>query len=542
MSEIRPQLDLNVTVTNETGFTELWDPNDPDPTKRPMGMKFGTRRGEGYAGGSLDLFRKIDRDYDDLGLLNDVTFLSLYGEHAYEGRIAGLPRSLSESENVTVQLVGWMAHGRDRKFMDTFIDSDLDNWEMRPRYPRLASILVTANLFDAEIITTSESVIGAQLATQLVGPWNRTSISETWYDIGAGSRIGGIYVRSDWDGNSVNDADPNWSRNIYSSSGENGVFDGISGRLNGSGVIAAYYPFTAPTRYALLQATYAVAAGGNGQRYPYYWGYLTVYGDQGLPRVGAEPKGLLASDIMINIAQRFCPKLNTSGIQPSKLPIHQAAYRDPIDPYDAWLDLNKYELNELCVWENKTLCLYEADLTKADWYVELEEIDLDLQGDTTDNLLNGIVVTYVDVFTGTTIRLLPDAFPELQDRDPSNPANKFNIAIWTEIELTTPTTEEEALAAGRAALAEKQLLNSPGTIKLIGHIRDYTGQWQQGWKVHATETVSITNHPNPNPRFIVETDWDQDTLLLSMTVDNTSNRIEAVLDFIAQAVQAAKLG
>jgi hypothetical protein len=85
----------------------------------------------------------------------------------------------------------------------------------------------------------------------------------------------------------------------------------------------------------------ATPAGADGARYAIDWSKLALYGSHGLTlRQGdtAEPLGVYASDVIKNIAARWCPLLDTSGVQDTSYVIQHLAFRDRTYPYDAFLE------------------------------------------------------------------------------------------------------------------------------------------------------------------------------------------------------------
>ena len=108
---------------------------------------------------------------------------------------------------------------------------------------------------------------------------------------------------------------------------------------------------------------------------------IAVFGTHGLntPDRGDGIGGVLASDAIKDIASRFCPKLNSAGVQATSLSIPQLVFEDRTFPYDAFLECNKYHLWELSVWEGKTLTYRPLDLT--DYGVPVELLEVDLAGD-----------------------------------------------------------------------------------------------------------------------------------------------------------------
>jgi hypothetical protein len=127
--------------------------------------------------------------------------------------------------------------------------------------------------------------------------------------------------------------------------------------------------------------TAATPAAGASVRF----GALAVWGDHTVPRALATSgyDGVYASDVINDIVTRFCPKLNTAGVQDTTYPIPHLVFRDRVDPYDAFLEVNKYHLWQLGVYEHRTLSFGPVDMTDYDWEVRLSDpgVKVDLQGD-----------------------------------------------------------------------------------------------------------------------------------------------------------------
>jgi hypothetical protein len=213
---------------------------------------------------------------------------------------------------------------------------------------------------------------------------------------------------------------------------------------------------------------------------------LAVYGSHGLTTLQTgdplEPNGLYLSDILKNIAQRFCPMLDTSGVQTNNYVVQHAAYRDRTTPYDAFLDLNKYALWHLGVWDNRQLVYRPYDLTDYDWEIRTDDpgTTFSPQGPSTDSLFNGVEVTYTDPLTGVTDTITPETHPELADTSSTNPWNTHGINAWKPITLSTPALLAQAVLLGQAALADQNRPKTPGTITVKGYVRDRAGNPQPG--------------------------------------------------------------
>jgi len=539
-----PPLELAVEVTDAAGVRTRWDPNDADAGNRPQGLTFNTKRGEGFAEAGVTLSRRIDRDYVDLNLFDDVAFFGADGSTAYEGRVAAQPRSFSQEHSISVQLAGWMSHARDRPFTAIFVDRDLGVWEA-PSRGRQAALLAAnfgINTFDAARDTANGS---PALVMKLDGAWISpyVPITEPLYDAGPGNKISSVYLSSEGGAGVASNATFNFS---VTGGNDDVTFDVTSGDLWAGTNTANYYSISPARRFIALQFQYPTTPGGaDGASFTLGARNLALYGDHGISVIGADdPKGVPASEVIKWIASRYCPLLSTEGVQDTTWPIPHLTFRDQTDPYDAFLAVNAYHLWELAVWEGKTLTYGPADRLDYDWEVRPASdfgAEVDLQGDSTEDLANGIVVEFTDVATGAKNTLTPDDTTDLADTDPGNPVNSHGLTRWTKISLSSSTTAAAAVQIGRAALTEFNSPKSPGTITVTGHLRDRAGHWQQAWKVRAGDTIAITDHPNDSPRLVTETSWNHDSKQMTITVDSAAKRLDAVLDRIGLAFTAGGL-
>jgi hypothetical protein len=539
VTDLLPPLDLAVETTDAGGVRYRWDSSDRYAGNRPQGLSFSTKRGEGFADGSVTLARRIDRDYVDLHLFDDVAFIGADGSVAYEGRVGAQPRSVKDAHSISVQCAGHMAHARDRPFSEVYVDRDLSAWQVPSRARQVSLLASNWGMGTGQSVMDASAFPALQL--QLQGSWSSPfkPLVEMWYDAGPSNRAGIVYFSSQGTAQTT----ATFELYVLSGTTDNTVTQTSTDQWAGTNT-ETYFTFSAGRRYCAFEWLYnTTPAGADGADFSMFLQNVAVYGDHGLPTYGADPRGVLASDVMRDIASRFCPQLSTAGVQNTEWPIPHLVFKDPTDPYDAFLELNKFHLWELGVWENKTLTFAPADRTDYDWEIRLSDfgVEVDLQGDSTENLANGIIVNYQNVATGVKDTLFPDSYTDLADSNPDSPINQHGLTRWTKLDLSSPTTADAAVQIGRAALLEYNQPKAPGTITITGHVRDRAGHWQQGWKVRAGDTVSITDHPNDSPRLVTETSWNHDSKQLSITVDSTAQRLDAVIDRIGTALTAAGL-
>jgi hypothetical protein len=542
----RLPLDLFAEVTTHDGTRYRWDANQA-PGSRLRNFSFRTKIGEGFADANGQLARRIDLDYPDLGLINTVTLTGADGSVAYEGRLAAMPRDLSDTHSIGVTLTGWMAHAKDKKFSEIYRDATLGRWGNASR-ARIAGTLALTPAYVHSDWSTSATVDPSatvpsilQQTGRMVASASQRSVAESWYDAGPELAIGSLYYELF----TTIGTDASWTTQATLSTDDIGTSTDAGTNHNGAvGPTAATLTATTATkRYALLQSFYGGTFTGDGE-WAAFWRSPAVYGTHGLTKRGTEPNaGFYASDVMRDIVSRWCPQLDTSGIEDTSYVIGQLAFHDRTFPFDAFLELNKYHLWHLGVWENKRLDFRPYDLTDYDWEIRTDDpgTTFSPQGPSTDTLFNGITVQYQDILTGTTNVLTPDTNPELADTSSTNPWNQHGVDHWDEITLTTPDTEAGAAYLGVAALADRNTPKTPGTITVRGYIRDRAGNDQPAWKPRAGDTISITNFPNDSPRLIVETDYNDEDKSLRIAVDRPFALLEAYVDRVNNALGARGL-
>src|SRR6185369_7562454 len=124
----KPNLGLAVEITTASGTRFQWGKGSNVPGDVPQNLNFSTRLGDGFADASITLARRIDQDYADINLFDNVVFYGQDGSVAYEGRVGANPRSVGDTHSMSVVCAGWMAHTRDRKFTEVYVDRDPGRW------------------------------------------------------------------------------------------------------------------------------------------------------------------------------------------------------------------------------------------------------------------------------------------------------------------------------------------------------------------------------------------------------------------------------
>jgi hypothetical protein len=527
----KPPLELDVEVETPDGTFRLAT-DSSKASKRPLGISFGTQRGDGFATGSYQLPRPIFRNYPDIGLLDTHRLIGKNGEIAYEGRLHSNPRTNDPNQQIDIALVGWMTYLKGRKISPLIIDRRVDQWDDASTQRR-ANVLTEGGRFAGEFSTgrQDQGVAGPaaifNFSTDFDGSFTETA--EAWYYAG-GEDIG--KVRYDF---TATTPDADWNDIAYLSSDD--LAASLDAGTDHNGTSATNQERAASTtgrKYALLSSAYGGGAEGpvNHQR---IWPWLRVIGNHGLTlrEEGTQAsEGFYLTEIIEYLLRTYYPKVSWAGLT-NTFPVTQATWHDsPADGYSIIQQLNNLVLFETNMWEDRSLHFEPADLTSYDWQIKTTDpgVTVLFEGDSIEEFANGIAVSYTDVLTGKKTTLYPPDHDELRDDSESNPANRHGEALWTDVELPNPGTEAEALQYGRAYLAEYNRPKRPGSYRISGgHIRDFAGHLQQGWKVRCSETIGILDHPEDAPRLITATQWDQESLSLTVTVDAPPKTLEAIV-------------
>ena len=143
---------LAVSVTDATARVTRWGSDEPDAMNIPQGLSFSTSMPGGFKDCTLGLPRRIDIDFPDLNLYDDVKVYAPGGQSVWEGRVAQLPREHGDSFSVQVGCVGWSAHLRDDpSFREIYVDRDLSRWGTSSVQRKTNAVAVNEGPTDASV-------------------------------------------------------------------------------------------------------------------------------------------------------------------------------------------------------------------------------------------------------------------------------------------------------------------------------------------------------------------------------------------------------
>lgn len=542
---------LSVAITRADQTVARWGPDEWQAQNIPQAMSFSTSVPGGFKDATITLPRRVDLDYPDLNLYDTITILGPGAKVAWEGRVVQLPREHGDSFSIAVGAVGWAAHLRDNPgFSMVYVDRDLSHWEAPSVQRRINLAAVNTGLQDFAV-QADDATGKPALITRIQGPaWGATGLPdcEALYDAGAGNALGSIYHA--WTkGANVNAADVNWAWGALLATDDTLASVDSSGNLRaagpGTGTVTAT---TATRRYAALQLYFAIAGGTSNMPYDIFWTCLAAYGNHGLTKYGTEDatnaKGLLASDIIRHAVRSAAPLLSaelstTAGgkIDPTSFPIPQAEFRDRTTAEDVITRINAYHLWEWFVWENKAFHYRAPSPTRLCWEARLDQgARISAEGDQADDVYNGVIVSYTSPNGSKRTAGPPGSgcdvtSASLADTSASNPVNAHGIPRrWATLDLAPVTTDAGATQLGYVWLLEHAAPQRRGTLTLTGTCRHPTAGDVPGWNVRAGDYIRIADHPADVPRRIIETRWDHEAAALTLSLDNTVYKLEAMLE------------
>jgi hypothetical protein len=319
----KPPLNLDIVTRAASGAEAILASDSRSPGNRPQNLSFQTRRGEGFSSGGATFMHDGRLDRADLQLLSDVAFVGHDGSVAFEGILNSVPRTFDPGGNtISPNWVGAMILAQDEPFSEVFVDRQFSGWGDMP-LDRKAALATGAIDFGSLSWSSDAGGLVCALPNQALGA---QTIAETWYTAPSGVTIAkASYVGTDtslpagWEAPKLYDAADDAAASVDANSA---TFDSTLRSLT-----------LANARRLLFWREYSngtasTPAAGASRRLS----RIAVYGNHGITTrtnpTSGEPDGLYLSDIVVNVAQRFCPQLDTSGVEDNTTLIEQAVYED----------------------------------------------------------------------------------------------------------------------------------------------------------------------------------------------------------------------
>jgi hypothetical protein len=526
---------LALSVTHADGRVTRWGYDEVDAGAIPSDLQFSTAMPGGFRDLSCSLLRRIDLDYPDQALFDNVRAYGPGNQTAWDGRFTQFPRSHGQGFSVTPGAVGWSAHLKDDpSFREVYVDRSLTGWQ--PPSQAWKQGLITSNYNLTDPSTVPESVTGpAALQLSTIDVWASPSkpYSAATYDAGEGSTIASVYYDIALSTNLLNTLLISSAANTDAASSES------SSNLFLSNTSGNFTPTTPRQvmRWELLHS--ATPGGASGTLFVYWIRRLAVFGGHGLTVRGTVPdQGYYASDIIADIVSRAAPLLSTDGVEQTDFVVPHAVFSDPITAEDALTLINSYHLWEWGVYDDRVFFYRPPDTERLVWEARLDKgAFLDLEGDTAEQVFNGVYVSYQDAVgqrrtIGPTGASANATSSLLEDTSETNPVNAHGIPRrWARLEISQPTTEAGAEQLGYVWLREHSLPQRRGNLTLTGSVMHPTEGEVPAWRPRAGDSVKITDGGvSDTPRRIISTSYNHGTRSISLSLDNTSLKLDAILE------------
>ena len=439
---------LAITVTGPDGSTR-WGYDEADSGDIPADLTFGTSAPGGHKDLSCTLLRGLTPSHDE-NLFSTVRVYGPGNQSVWEGRIAQLPRQTGPGQ-LAPGAVGWGAHlTDDETFMEVYVDRDTGKWQEPPLARRV------------DIATGGYSQGGVPTGT---GPsWTPTEgqalpaneHTELVYQAPPGVTIAELQYAATETGTWTNFETPRaLTRTGSSATGEATTALTFNGFLQSAALTAR--------RNVVLRTLTSGGATTPGAGLSRSFLFTALYGNHGLTLAAGpagQPNGVLASDVVADIIDRAAPLLTyTTGtdgtIQATTFTVPHLVFDTPTTAADAIARVNAYHAWDWMVWDNRTFH-YQPPGDGIEWQARIGDgASLSLEGDTSDQIINGLIVAYTDggiqKYAGPAGSGMDVESSSLQDSDAENPATAAGITArkWPVLQMSVPTTDAGAVQSGR---------------------------------------------------------------------------------------------
>lgn len=507
-------------------------------------FQFGTGIPGGFGNASLGLTRDPRAIYGDLNTYDELVALGPGNDTAYEGYNIEIPKSSADQTGLVA--TGWGAYLKNLPgLQEIYVDRDMSRVTGTSSSRKVLLLQGNYTPYDPSLIVSAVNGLPA-LELAFEGSWVSPykPLAEGRYDAGPTARVKYVYAISQVVGAAApnntfllqyiaTDTDP---RAIGSTEGVEAFPSGVTS-LNGGQQADAAALVTA-RRYLMLQWSYPTTpAGSAGTKWAVNVYNLTIVGNHGLPLHNNEVS-ILASDVVADVVRRAAPLLHFSvgpegSISPSSFGIPHLIFPQAVTAEEAIMQASKYDVPDWGVYDDRTF-FWRPPTAGRLWEARESDPGAELvdAGAQAEDVYNGAAVEFTDP-SGVTYMVGPPGCPgcdffdtSLQDLSPTNPLNEHGLTRYGKLQIGPVTTLAGAIQLGSRWL-EDELSNAlRGTATLTGFCRDSYGVYEPVWKVRAGDRIRFDGGAEHR---IIETTYNHEERTISLTLDSTPNRVDALM-------------
>ncbi len=540
--------DVSIMVTRWDGSQTRLAGDELDARNVPCDLTYSTSMPGGFRAATCTLFRELQTPGAE-GLFDTFRVLGPGGRIYWEGRLQSIAASTADGGRATPSAVGWSAHLEDRQDVGpVYVDRELGQWGPITSQRRQQILGYPYRPIDG---TTGwdDSDAGAGPEIRLwhgpgESPWTVAGrpVHEIRYD-GGGATLDAVEARvaaavgtAGWDL-----AVRGWDRRQTAWSSV-GIWSHTVGARVSSSI--------APARAAAIGFSTDIAPGGSvsGQHgvalaevavYGDLSGVTTVRTDSPIYGPGQGPLGVTASSVIRDAISRWAPQIRVDdeSVQPTTYPIPHLAPRELGTVASLTELVNRHHWWDWAVWEDRRFWYHQRFGGRSrSWIVSTQDgAELSLEGDTTDLVFNGVIVEWTD-FGGEPHTVGPPGSSaefidgRLASPDPYNPATLHGIQRWGVFRLSAAADREGAVLCGLGWLDAQSIATRRGTATVTGSVLDTAGHEHPVDMIRAGDRLYVAEETNPVPRRIIETNMVHATRQNTLTLDNTAQTLEALLE------------
>lgn len=545
-----PPLDLSVNVKTRDGTVYRWAHDEVKAENQPKQLGYSSTAPGGDEQAQMVLPRLPEHEYRDLAKFSDISIRSAAGYIAWNGRLETSPQTSGDEFSITPGAVGYQAELDDNEAVRAlYVHRSIQEWQEASVQRKILYLNSSVDVQGPSINPDPTSGYSA-LGISFTGPWSRSRVGEAWFD-SKGIPLDSVYFA--W---TIND-------NIVAIKGLGGwgwgaglcdddiaedmgaSWDAVALSLDTSG--SAVVSSSINTRQWAMVHVQCQSPNTNeeGKDYSIWFTCLAVYGDYGLTKRGTntatEAQGFYASDIVAHAVQTWAPSLSlttgTNGtVQPSDFIIPHASFLEATKVSEIIRDVTKYDLQDWFVYPLNGVPTFfwgPRNYFGKKWRARVGPSGLKSTGPQVDRMWNAVVVQYQST-DGRKYMVGPpgsDSDVEdssLYDSDPLNPVTAAGKYRLTKLDMGIGTWTA-AISIGQSFLVEQKLLSTAGEAEIVGIIPDDCGVIWPASYIKAGDRISFTDAAYTGYRRIVKASYNDDTKVMSITLDSPSEGLDAIL-------------